>query len=388
MNKNLLNSSYFITFLIFCAVLFPMHSNAAIVEIDSDVTLSEDDVYNENLIVVGGQTNIKSDVNGDVTALFGDGVVSGDITGDLLIFSGSVFVRGNVSGDVRVVGGDVTLQGQVGGDVIAIGGNIKLSRDARVGNDFLIIGGDVNIEGQIGGDIHSLTNSLYLNNIIQNTGTITTQHIALGPRANISGDVKYFAPQKAQIDPASSITGTFSYNKINALQDSAMVKRAVLQFINFWLILRLITTLVLAFILIQIFKPFSQKVTDYVLSSYFRALGIGALVLICIPILSFILFISLFAMPIGILLMLAYFFTIIISAAIASIFVGALIRNLIDKKQTNEVTFTNALMGALILTLLQFIPYFGDLIRFLITIIAIGGVSHYLYKNIRWREIK
>lgn len=75
------------------------------------------------------------------------------VDGDLVVVGGNIFVAGQVLGDVVAVGGNVDVSGDVVGDVVSIGGVAHLGPTASVSGDLVIVGGSLDREegAEVGG---------------------------------------------------------------------------------------------------------------------------------------------------------------------------------------------------------------------------------------------
>ncbi len=80
---------------------------------------------------------------GDAVCIFCSLVIDGEVRGDAVSIGGSVESMGNVGGDVVAVGGPVVLGGRVGGDVVSVGADVELRPEARVGGGVTVLFGQV-----------------------------------------------------------------------------------------------------------------------------------------------------------------------------------------------------------------------------------------------------
>jgi cytoskeletal protein CcmA (bactofilin family) len=372
---------------LFLALLItaPAVSFAASVRGGNYVNIESEEIQ-DNLYIGAGQSDIKAKVEGDLVVGSGESRINSEVVGDVIVLGGTVFLDGVVEGDVRILGGEVYIQGDINGELLVIGGEVHIESDSKLDNDVILIGGNIFIEGESSGDFRIIGGKVSLNNSLSGNANITTQNLSFGNNSFINGAVYYFAPDKAFQYEGAEINGEISYNQINTIRDSGVVKQAILSFISFWILLKFVTTLLLTFILVFVFKVFSQQTTEYGIKSIGRSLLIGILSTILIPIVVFVLFISLIAMPLSILILLAYFFFLIISFAVAGIILGSLIKKVFTKSDSIEISFNTATLGVVILTIVQFVPVLGDLTRLFFFLVAFGAITHYIYMNIRWRK--
>src|SRR5205085_8909779 len=79
----------------------------------NDVTVSRNQIINDDLYAFGGTVTIQGRVNGDVVAMGGTVTVNGPASGDLLVAGGTVSVAGRVGRSGRVAGGPVAMDAPV-----------------------------------------------------------------------------------------------------------------------------------------------------------------------------------------------------------------------------------------------------------------------------------
>ena len=80
---------------------------------------------------------------GDAVCIFCSLVIDGEVRGNAISIGGSVESMGNVGGAVVAVGGPVVLGGRVGGEVVAVGADVELRPGAHVGGGVTVVFGQV-----------------------------------------------------------------------------------------------------------------------------------------------------------------------------------------------------------------------------------------------------
>ncbi|HMO78911.1 MAG TPA: hypothetical protein PJ997_02410 [Candidatus Paceibacterota bacterium] len=364
-----------INILLLCVFLLPKAVYSAEILKDLEINLSKEKVYEKNLYVGAGKSFIESIMKEDLVVFSGESVIVGDVLGDLFLMGGKIDFSGNVLGDLRIFGGDVKISGKVGGDVLIVGGSVEILETAEVKREIFVIGGKTIIKNNVSDKLKIISGRVNLNGKISSLAEITTQNLRIGNGADISGDLFYYAPQKFIKDSDANISGKISFNEINSIREMGIVKKAILSFMSFWFLLRFITTLILAFILIYIFKPFSQNVIDLISNSFWKNVLASILILFIGPFIISLLIMSLVGLPIGFLILMTLIFIFIISPAISGIFLGYWLKKYFNKNTTKEVDFQGASIGVIILTLLQFLPVAGGIIRFILFMVSIGAIS-------------
>jgi cytoskeletal protein CcmA (bactofilin family) len=83
-------------------------------------------------------------------------VPRGQTAGEIVVFTGRVLVAGVVQGDVVVVDGPITISGQVSGSVISFDGSVRLASSAQVAGDVIAREEVDAAEGsQVGGQVRA-----------------------------------------------------------------------------------------------------------------------------------------------------------------------------------------------------------------------------------------
>ena len=355
-------------------LLIPGSLFAAEILSDTEITVSDDQTYEENLYVGAGKTVIDGNTTEDLVVLGGEITANGSVEGDVFLVGGFVNFKGEVMGDLRVLGGKVIIEGLVHGDVVIVGGEVVIGENARIENEIVTVGGTVTINGPLKTELKVVAGTTKLNGSLSGTTEIMTQGLVIGDTADIEGNFSYYAPQSFIKEEGAVVSGTISFNEINSIRDTSFIKKIIVSFLSFWFLLRFITTLILAFILIYVFRVFSQGVTDLSMKSFWKSLLAGILIIIFAPLIILILFVSLVALPIGFLLIIALMFIAIIIPAIAGILIGTWSKQYLSKNSNSEIDLKGATIGVIILTILQFVPYIGNFIRAIIYIVILGAI--------------
>ncbi len=360
--------------------LTPFSVNAAELLGSRDLYVSPDQTFDENIYIGAVKADIRGDVNSDLFVLGGEVSVSNRVSGDLLIFGGKVDFRGEVEGDVRVVGADVKIRGTIIGDLIVLGGNVGLEEGVQLNGETIIVGGDIGIRGDSEGSMKVIAGNVKVNSKISGDIEVTTQYLDFNDSADIVGNLRYYSPQQFTQSDGAQISGGVYFNEIKDFRDTGLVKRTIVSFTSFWFILQFITTIIIAFILIYVFRVFSFGVSHIAVHSFWKSLLVGILALIITPILIVLFIISLVALPIGLLLLLSLIFFSIISTALAGVFLGAWAKSSFSKSKDFVVSFQSATVGIIFLTALQFIPILGNIIRTVLVVVALGATFRYIHQ--------
>jgi hypothetical protein len=342
----------------------------------------ESEVYNDNTYFLTGKSEISSLFEKDLFIVSGESNFNGVVNGDLFIIGGTVNISGKVLGDVRVIGGEVSVNGELENDLVVIGGKVDVQQGANIKGQSLFVGGETNLNAVTNNPLKIISAKTFINSETRSDVEVTTQDLIFGGGAKVNNGITYYAPKKALEQPGSIISGPTNFNPISPVQDINFVKKAIINFVSFWLILKFVTTLLIAFILAYVFRIFTKKVTDISLNSFGKSLLLGLLTIFVVPLIIALLLISLVASPIGFLALIFFIALIMIVPAISGIMAGALIRKLVTKNDQYVVDFSTVAIGVVTLTFISFVPYLGDITKTILNLVAIGAVGRHIYSVI------
>lgn len=362
---------------VFAVLLVPAAVSAAVFKAGNTPGVGAAEVVQNDLYMAGANVLVSGTVAGDVYAGGGTVSVAGTVGADAVVGGGTVIITGNVADDVRVVGGTVVLQGAVGGDALVGGGQVTLA--GRVVGDVVAGGGVVRIEAPVGGSVRVGGGEVYINAPIAGNVEADADKITLGPEAMIQGSFTYRSPKAAVIEDGAVVAGAVSYEPRKARGDA---KAAMAAFVTVAFMVKTLSLLVLALVLGLFFKRFSKAAVDAAVSAPWREAGRGLLVLIVLPVLSVILFITVVGIPFGILGIFALVSLCMLGWALAAIFMGSLIYHYFTKRGF-EVSWKTILVGVLAYTLLALVPFVGWAVDLLFMLAAVGTLA-----SIKWQTLK
>lgn len=126
-----------------------------------DYTVEKGATFEGDLAAKGAVT-VKGVVTGDCAAFGGPLVVEGECRGEAASFGGPVTVSGKVGRDVSSFGGPVEVSGSAGGEVALFGGDLTLKPTATVAGGVSIFGGQLVQEkgSKIKGEVHNFNSRL------------------------------------------------------------------------------------------------------------------------------------------------------------------------------------------------------------------------------------
>lgn len=326
---------------------------------DNNAMISND--INGTTIVSGNTINIDSKIDGDLF-LFGNIVeFSGEVTGNLYCFANTLVIKGNVQKDTFILGNIITL-----------------SRESNIFRDVSIFGNNVELYSNIGRNVYANCMSIQINGIIGNDIRADIDEINVFDTAYIGGDLLYKSEEEAAI-PQNIVIGNIEWNKSETSRTN-INKNMSYQGILLEMFSAIFTTLII-WLFVTFFTPRFNKHSEYCFEKKFmRTAFTGLIALICIPVISIILMVTVMGAGLGIILTMLYIIAIYLSFTISKI---ALANTLVKKFNMKPIhkNIWYVLLLTIIINLLYKVPYLGGLIIFILLITGLGLLLGFLFRK-------
>lgn len=264
---------------------------------------------------------------------------------------------GQQTGDVRACGGNVTVLGHVTGDVTDYGGRITVTGTGRVDGTLQSYGGSVEVAGVVGGDVKSYGGRITLDDSAQVGGDVIAYGggISRSPAAHVAGEIKH------DETPGSGMNGLPFANPFS------------FSFPIFPIILGGLLAAALA----HWAPERTWRVGEVMFGALPRSLAIGALSWVLGIILAVILALTI----IGIVVTIAIILALVAGWVMGSVAVGWLLgRALLQRfRSRGHSPVMEAVVGMVILALLEAVPLVGPLLTVFIAVVGVGAafLSHF-----------
>ena len=291
-------------------------------------TLKSDKTLDGSIAVIGGNVNIEKD------AL---------VNGDTVVVGGNLSIDGKVNGEVVIVGGNLTISDKINGSIVVVGGQVQLAKTAVVTGDITTMGGQVKKEpgAEVGG------------NIVNNAPPVNIPDVPNVPTIpNIPN-----TPNTPSVDV-----------NINPFWEAASVLG------------RAIVVALIGMLLTLFLQPQLERVSDAITQQPLMAGSFGLLTLIVTPVAIIIMAVTILLIPVALivvlLLPLAWLFGMVaLGQEVGERFTKAINQIWAPVLTTGLGTF----LLVLIVGFVGMIPCFGWLLSFLVTLLAMGGVTMTLF---------
>jgi cytoskeletal protein CcmA (bactofilin family) len=285
---------------------------------------------------------------------------------------GDIVVSG-AEQDVSTIAGDVTVHGLVEDDVRSAKGDITVSPGGNVRGDINAGLGNVEIQGPVGDDVHAAVGDVYVNAPVGGDVDVGHGNVKLGPKAEISGDLKYGDGKFA--GDSNAVEGDIEANGMTLDLDGSRGPN-VLGFVG-WLFaaLAFVACAVLAAVLAP--RPLAAAARR-VGETPGRAFVYGIVSLPVFFVLCVVLAVTIIGIPLLLLLAPAYLAVLFAGALVAAFFLGTRILMFTGRYRVGNAMA--AVVGALILAGTTFIPILGDLILYALCLLGTGAVIMAIFR--------
>ncbi len=332
-----------------------------IVFITSPVSAKEiNDFYSTS----GNNVKLEDTINGD-SAIAGNIIdMIGNIDGIGFIAGETVNVKGSLEYGF-MAGNNITVDGVISKNIYAAGNIITFTKNASIGRDIFLAGNEVVLNGNLDRNISISATRVILEDNLTINGNIkiNASSIVVKNGANIKGELSYNEDINKDISNNANI-GKITTYKIE--KDSSFDVKDLLQST---------LNMIIVFLVITIIIPKSLEKSENIYNEsnkYAKNIGIGALFLICVPLISLLLILSNIGVSLGIILGLIYGICIYLSYIVSGFILGNLLLGKVMKLNTNK--YLSGIIGIVIIKIVSIIPIFGVLISILALLLGLGTI--------------
>lgn len=363
-------------------VMTPFLAFAAEFRAGDQPSVRSSETISGDVYMGGGNVTSSGTINGDLLAGGGTITVSGKVSGDIAAGGGTITITSEVTDDIRAGGGNITLQGRVGGDVVAGGGTVHIGGPG-VGGDVVVGGGSIRVDAPVSGKIMVGGGDVYLNSTINGNVEVDADKLTLGSGAVLNGNLTYSSGREVITENGATVKGQTVFNK---RQDVHKDRQAVAAIVSGFILWKLAALLVAALVVGLAFRRYAREITERVVNNTWSELGRGVAVLILMPITSVILLVTVVGIPLGIIGLLTFVVTMMVMWILSPIVLGSILSRYFFKHESHRITWQTILLGAIVFSIIDLIPFIGGLFNFALMLTVLGAALRLKWSIARdWR---
>jgi hypothetical protein len=360
----------------------PALTFAAYMRAGSSVSLSPGTVTPGNAYLAGGSVNVGNTIGGDLTVAGGNVIVTGKVAGDINAAGGTVNIIGSSAQDVRVGGGNVTIGGKFSGEMLVGGGQVIVLPDTTIANDSYLAGGTLTFAGAENGNLTIQGGEVSIDGMVAGNLTIkATKSVTIGSNAVIKKGFEYTAPAQAVVETGAQVPANIVFHMLAQNQPARPAFPGMLfAFFTGWLIIKFFIILAAAYLLWYLRRKDSLDIVSIAKSRFWHELLRGFIVLIVVPAAIVIAFITVIGAIPGFVALLAYIAILVLAPPFTILFVASLL-----KKDHEALAWYHILLGALLVSIVGFIPFIGWLACLIVYLATLGALAGILAAKFRDR---
>ena len=333
----------------------------------------------ENLVVAGRLVSVNAEVAGDVVAAGRDLSIAGLVRGDILAAGETITVGGRVEGDVRIAGRATEIGAVVTGEVLAAGESVFVPDSASITGRAWLCGDEVDVGGSVGRELKVAGRAVTIRGEILGDVHIWAEQISILPSAQIHGDLTYHSLGEADIHPDARIGGDIAFIRSDVtdrFMGSAFAGAGVIGVAIF------LGLLLLGVAHVILFPDLMFAAEQTLTTSPWRALGLGLVLLLGVPIVMVVLASSVVGIPLMVILGAAYLIALATAFFVVAIAIGRRGGRLVglSAEATAWSRIAVLAVGVFVLTVLELIPVLGALVMLLALVLGLGAFAIQAYR--------
>lgn len=327
----------------------------------------ENETVDSSLITASNTVTIAGTVNGDLFCAGQTVTISGTVNGDVICAAQVLEVSGTVNGDVRIAGQTVTMNGSVTRNATIFAQTATTTSSSKIAKD--VAGGiqTATLNGTIGRDVLLGSETLTINNVIGRNVTSKVTTVTLGSNATINGNLEYTSPNEANKSPKATVEGKITRK---TPPETEQTSKGAFGLSLLSVFLYMFVALLVTALAVTIAIPGKlQAGSDYLLANWQKTFLVGLASHIIVPTVILFLIITVFGIPLAVLLTLVWWVVFILCGPFAAYAVG---RMILKNKTPNA--FWYMIVGSIIILLLYWLPLINLFVFLAVGVMGVGMV--------------
>jgi hypothetical protein len=297
-------------------------------------------------------------IEGDVYAAGQSVTISGDVTGDVIAAAQTITITGTVDGDVRLAGQDVLVSGDVSRSGTVFAGNFTVSDRGSIGDDVVAAAGRVSIAGEVGRDVVVSVGRLIIDGSVGGSVTYVSGDEARIAEGAVDGTVERVEPPqtpRVEVSPWAVLIGWFLG--------------------VFYALVALSLITLLAGLL---FPRWLHRVTDHLVPSPWKALLVGFVASIAVPLALLFLAVTIIGAPLALAGLLVWTLMVLATFVYSAYYIGRLVF------RGTQHPVVKSLVGGVILIVALQIPWLNVVVWLAMVFFGLGAQLLEIHRQRPW----
>jgi len=332
------------------------------------VTVTQNEVVDGDLYVIGRSIIIDGTVNGDIFGIGQEITISGTVNGGVTLVGETLTLNGQVAHGARLAGETINVNSSIGRDIAAAGATLKVGGTAEIAGDLVLGFGTAYINGHVNGNIKGGGGEVTITNGVGGNVDLAVDKLTITSAANIEGDLVYTSENEASIQSGAQLGGSTTHNVPEKPAEPSPFSVARGKLLGFLMIL------VIGIIVILLATERVSAMADSIRNKPWPSLGWGALVLFVTPIAALIVICTIIGLPLGLIALALWGIAIYLSQIPVGFLIGRLIIRRNGEIESRGLMIGALALGLVILLVLGLIPYIGWLVMLLTIMFGLGSL--------------
>ena len=328
----------------------------------------------------GGSLNLTDPVAGDAILAGGHVATAGEVKGDLIAAGGEVSIGGSVGDDLYVAGGEVQVDAIVAGNARVAGGDVALGPATTIAGGLSLNGGRIRFEGNARDYLQASGASVLIDGVVQGDAEVSAEEVDIGPNTRIDGKLVVRSAREPEVPEGAQIAGGVEFhqtdvgqfvNRHETSQDVRTVAHGVGSFL--WML----GVFVAGTLFMLAFPAYSTRAAQWIGQEPLRSLGLGFVILVCLPVLVVLLLITIVGIPLALIVLMLYLLLLFLGWVTAAMFVGQKLLGVMRRDSVPALRWKllALLLAVLGLWLVGLVPVAGAWVKFAALLLGIGALA-------------
>lgn len=304
----------------------------------------------------GTIVDVTGTVDGDVYAAGQSVTISGDIAGDVIAAAQTITLTGTVDGNVRLAAQSITVSGDVTRSGTVFAADIAITPAGSFGDDVVGSAATATVSGDIGRDLLLSVDRLTISGAVGGDVSYTSDDEALITDGAVTGSVERIEPPRAPEPSPWAVVGGWFLGLLYALVALSLINLLVGLLLPRWL----------------------HRVTDHLVPSPWKALLVGFIASVAVPLASVFLLVTVLGAPLALAGILIWSVLTLASFAYGSYYLGRVVL------RGGGLPIVRALVGGAILIIALHIPWLNVLVWLAMVFFGLGAQLLELYRQRPW----
>ncbi|WP_162901367.1 polymer-forming cytoskeletal protein [Breoghania sp. L-A4] len=334
--------------------------------------------------LAGRSVTVTADVSDDVFAAGRYVTFDAASIVNAIVAGYAVEQRGGSMSDMIAAGNTVTVSGVIRDDIVAAARSLRITSSGSVGGDARMAAETIDVDGAIGGSLRAAARQVTINGTISGKADLFAERIVVGPEATITGDLIYRGDTAPEVAAGATIGGAIRHID-STLPQMTRIGMAILGVGIAIAVGWVIASFVLIALVQLVFPRLVADATVRLRTQPWSSLGIGIAGVLIGCILMGLAFASIFAIPLGVALMVSLGGVKLLGLTALGYCIGLMLdrKNGAAEDRPRGARISWSLLGALIVTAVFLIPFVGVVLVVLAVAAAMGAAAVELWGRLR-----